>query len=282
MLSIATGRPRATSAPGADQPNTPPRPATPSRHRAPRTARTGPSPPPSPPPTRPADPATGNPAPAARRCPHQRGRPPATAAPGPLPTGHPPPAASPAPSPREPQAPPRSAGAHARRRGPATPPRSLRPHTPAAAAASPAAAHASPDTRRNDRGGAVTPRRSHAPGEPGPNPTDAAHPNSQGSQPARPSTATRRQPDPPLPSPTGASAHQHGPPATVLHDKTREGRCHVRQQDSPDPGTVTTPTTTADNTHKIKPSSATRLTSTAAIIGDRNDAQQTVCRPCRR
>jgi hypothetical protein len=59
---------------------------------------------------------------------------------------------------------------------------------------------------------------------------------------------------------------------------TREGRCHVRRQDSPDPGTVTKPTTTADSTHKIEPSSATGLTSTAPIIGDRNDGQHPVTR----
>jgi len=41
---------------------------------------------------------------------------------------------------------------------------------------------------------------------------------------------------------------------------------------------VTKPTTTADSTHKIKPSSATGLTSTAPIIGDRNDAQHLVRR----
>jgi hypothetical protein len=53
----------------------------------------------------------------------------------------------------------------------------------------------------------------------------------------------------------------------------REGRRHVRRQDSPDPDTVTKPTTTADNTRKIKPSSATEPTPTAPIIGVRNDGQ---------
>ena len=53
----------------------------------------------------------------------------------------------------------------------------------------------------------------------------------------------------------------------------REGRCHVRRQDSSDPGTVTTPTTTADTTNKIKPSLATELTSTDLIVGARNDGQ---------
>jgi hypothetical protein len=56
----------------------------------------------------------------------------------------------------------------------------------------------------------------------------------------------------------------------------REGRCHFRRQDSSDPGTVTKPTTTADSTQKIKPSSATELMSTAPIVGVRNDGQHSV------
>jgi hypothetical protein len=39
---------------------------------------------------------------------------------------------------------------------------------------------------------------------------------------------------------------------------------------------VTKPTTTADSTQKIKPSSATELMSTAPIVGVRNDGQQRV------
>src|SRR5690348_16228086 len=53
----------------------------------------------------------------------------------------------------------------------------------------------------------------------------------------------------------------------------REGRCHVRRQDSSDTGTVTTPTTTDTNTNKINPSSATDLTSPGPVVGVRNDGQ---------
>src|SRR3954454_19352208 len=62
---------------------------------------------------------------------------------------------------------------------------------------------------------------------------------------------------------------------------TREGRCHVRRQDSSDTGTVTTPTTTDTNTNKINPSSATDLTSPGPVVGVRNDGQQLVRRPSR-
>src|SRR5829696_5541256 len=54
----------------------------------------------------------------------------------------------------------------------------------------------------------------------------------------------------------------------------REGRCHVRRQDSSDTGTATTPTTTDTNTNKINPSSATDLTSPGPVVGVRNDGQQ--------
>ena len=67
---------------------------------------------------------------------------------------------------------------------------------------------------------------------------------------------------------------QHGPPAAVFPDIRREGRCHVRRQDSSDTGTVTTPTTTDTNTNKINPSSATDLTSPGPVVGVRNDGQQ--------
>lgn len=70
-----------------------------------------------------------------------------------------------------------------------------------------------------------------------------------------------------------ASVHQHGPPATVHHDMRRGGRCHVRRQDYPDPGTPTEPTTTTDSTPTIKTSSANHLTPTAPIVGVRSDGQ---------
>src|SRR3954454_1260257 len=72
----------------------------------------------------------------------------------------------------------------------------------------------------------------------------------------------------------GASVHQHGPPAMVHHDMRREGRCHVRRQDSSDTGTVTTPTTTDTNTNTMNPSSATDLTSPGPVVDIRNDGQQ--------
>jgi hypothetical protein len=53
----------------------------------------------------------------------------------------------------------------------------------------------------------------------------------------------------------------------------REGRCHVRRQNSSDTGTATTPTTTDTNTNKINPSSATDLTSPGPVVGVRNDGQ---------
>jgi len=218
----------ASPVPRADQPNTPRRPARPSPGRGPRPHRSGRLSPRSPLPTRPAGHAMANPARWAPAGPPRHGGPPAPDTAARVPGGRPSPAASPAPSRLEPLVSARSAGDPTRRHGPAGPRRSPRQHC---------------DRQQHVRDQTIPaagpPRTQHA-GDPIDTARPCPSPRAQRLPAVGAVELPGRQPrlDPDLISlyrdQRVPPCIQHGPPAAVLHDMKREGRCRLNSPCSTD------------------------------------------------